>query len=79
MSSCLFYYTNDKASAIMIPGYPERGGWFCLLPNLDIGGGKSLNTLTIISVVVGVAGLVVGVVQLLLMVIQYQKDKNNRQ
>lgn len=32
-----------------------------------------------ISVVVGVAGLVVGVVQLLLMIIQSHKSKKNRQ
>ena len=31
-----------------------------------------------ISIVVGVAGLVVGVVQLVLMFIQYRKSKNNR-
>ena len=31
-----------------------------------------------ISVVVGVAGLVIGVVQLVLTVIQRQKDKENR-
>lgn len=59
-------------------GYPKRGGWLCLLPNLDIRGGKSLDTLTIISVVVGVAGLVVGVVQLVLMVIRTHKDRKNR-
>ena len=37
-----------------------------------------MNTLTMISVVVGVAGLVVGVVQLVLMFIQIHKSKNNR-
>ncbi len=59
-------------------GYPKRGGWFCLLPNLDIGGGESVNTLTMISIVVGAAGLVVGVVQLVLMLIQIHEDKKNR-
>ena len=57
---------------------PKRGVWLCLLPNLDIRGGKSLNTLTVIPVVVGVVGLVIGVVQLVLTVIQRQKDKNIR-
>ena len=37
-----------------------------------------MNTLTVISVVVGVVGLVIGVVQLVLTVIQRQKDKENR-
>ena len=37
-----------------------------------------MNTFTLISVFVGVAGLVVGVVQLVLMLIQIHKDKNNR-
>ena len=37
-----------------------------------------MNTLTIISVVVGAAGLVVGVVQLVLMIIQSHKGKKNR-
>ena len=37
-----------------------------------------MNTLTVISVVVGVVGLVIGVVQLVLTVIQRQKDKNIR-
>lgn len=37
-----------------------------------------MNTLTIISVVVGVVGLVIGVVQIVLTVIQRQKDKENR-
>ncbi len=59
-------------------GYPKRGGWFCLLPNLDIGGGESVNTLTMISIVVGAAGLVVGVVQLVLFLIQCRKNKMNR-
>ena len=59
-------------------GYPKRGGWLCLLPNLDMRGGKSLNTLTMISVVVGVAGLVVGVVQLVLVIIQSHKGKKDR-
>ena len=59
----------------MKAGYPKRGGWLCLLPNLDIRGGKSLNTFTLISVFVGVAGLVVGVVQLVLLLIQMHKDK----
>ena len=58
--------------------YPKRGGWLCLLPNLDMRGGESLNTLTMISVVVRVAGLVVGVVQLVLMFIQYRKSRKNR-
>ncbi|MBR6234381.1 MAG: hypothetical protein IKR01_00880, partial [Spirochaetales bacterium] len=40
-------------------------------------GGKSLSTLTIISVVVGAAGLVVGIVQLVLMIIQSHKGKKN--
>ena len=35
-------------------------------------------TLTIISVVVGAAGLVVGVIQLVLMIIRSRKDKENR-
>ena len=35
-------------------------------------------SLTIISVVVGTAGLVVGVIQLVLMLIRYHKDKRNR-
>ena len=34
-----------------------------------------MNTFTLISVFVGVAGLVVGVVQLVLMLIQIHKDK----
>ena len=37
-----------------------------------------MSTLTIISVVVGVAGLVVGVVQLVLVIINNHKDKENR-
>ena len=37
-----------------------------------------MNTLTVISVVVGVVGLVIGVVQLVLTVIQRQKDKKIR-
>ena len=48
------------------------------LPNLDIRGGRNLDTLTMISVVVGVAGLVVGVVQLVLMLIETKKDRKNR-
>ncbi len=37
-----------------------------------------MNTFTLISVFVGVAGLVVGVVQLVLLLIQMHKDKKNR-
>ena len=37
-----------------------------------------MNTLTIISVVVGAAGLVIGVVQLVLMIIQFHKGKKSR-
>lgn len=37
-----------------------------------------MGTLTMISIVVGVAGLVVGVVQLVLMIIQSHKGKKNR-
>ena len=37
-----------------------------------------MNTLTIISVVVGAVGLVVGVVQLMLAVIQIHKSRKNR-
>lgn len=48
------------------------------MPNLDVRGGRSLDTLTMISVVVGVAGLVVGVVQLVLMLIETKKDRKNR-
>lgn len=48
------------------------------MPNLDIRGGRNLDTLTMISVVVGVAGLVVGVVQLVLMLIETKKDRKNR-
>ena len=36
-----------------------------------------MGTLTMISIVVGVAGLVVGVVQLVLMIIQSHKGKKN--
>ena len=36
-----------------------------------------MNTFTMISVVVGVAGLVVGIVQLVLMIIQSHKNKEN--
>ncbi len=46
-----------------------------LLPNLDIRGGKTLDTLTIISIVVGVIGLVVGVVQIILTLIESNKSK----
>ena len=37
-----------------------------------------MNTLTVISVIVGVTGLVVGVVQLVLMFIQIHKSRKNR-
>lgn len=37
-----------------------------------------MDTLTIISIVVGFAGLVVGVIQLVLMLIRSHKYKNNR-
>ena len=37
-----------------------------------------MNTLTMISVVVGAVGLVVGVVQLMLAVIQIHKSRKNR-
>ena len=37
-----------------------------------------MNTLTVISIVVGAVGLVIVVVQLVLMFIQYRKSKNNR-
>jgi hypothetical protein len=48
------------------------------LPNLDIGGGRNLETLTMISVVVGVVGLAVGVVQIVLTLMQIHKGKKNR-
>ena len=37
-----------------------------------------MNTLTMISVVVGAAGLVVGIIQLVLYLIQYHENKKNR-
>ena len=37
-----------------------------------------MNTFTLISVFVGVAGLVVGIVQLVLLLIQMHRDKKNR-
>lgn len=40
--------------------------------------GRNLETLTMISVVVGVAGLAVGVVQIVLTLMQIHKDKENR-
>ena len=58
-------------------GYPKRGGWFCLVPNLDMRGGIRMEALTIISIVVGFAGLLVGLIQLLLSIIHDHKDKKN--
>ena len=46
-----------------------------LLPNLDIRGGRTLEALTIISIVVGVIGLVVGFVQIILTPIESNKSK----
>ena len=57
----------------------QKGRLVLRLPNLNLRGGKHLILLTIISVIVEVASLVVGVFQLVLSLRLNPKRKKNRQ